>query len=330
MTTTTIALTLAQIRRNVMEEAREYQDEWIEELTDKDGAVYSRMFMHAAMISHWAAMFQEPVSTMLINFSSMPSIAIPAIRNLPMPTLPAADEPEHNYPPLDMDDWEIESIDETPVIPVPLPQHHIHPEVLDHLHTLQVALFAPPTHTLGPNREPITPTDPIPSMPSSPPQFLQVDPQDLMPPFKQIVNALVQRDVVMQAAWIAREDEEERQTPSPTGPQPNVHPGLGWKVNFEDEGVRYVFQIPLDDSQHEIAPFVMINWDSSSPELLGTQGRGCPFTRNTSMPAPTNIPALLLTVIKSSSSPITRHTRRAWTGPCNRKGTIPFGRKSSA
>ena len=213
---------------------------------------------------------------MIINFSATPSIAIPAVQNLPMPTILASPEPELEYPPLEIDDWEVESIDETPAIPIPPPQQHIHPEVLAHLHTLHIASPAPPTHTLGPNRKPITPTDPVPSMPSSPPQFLQVDPSDPTPPFEQIVNALVQRDVATQAARIAREEEAEEQTPSPTGPQPNVHPGPGWKVNFEDEGVRYAFTIPTDNGRHEIAPFVMIDWSSSSPELLGTRGRGCP------------------------------------------------------
>ena len=100
MTTTTVALTLAQIRRNMMEEAREYQDERIEELTDEKGAMYSRTFSHAAMISHWASMFCEPISNMIINFSATPSIAIPAIHNLPMPAIPASPEPELEYPPV--------------------------------------------------------------------------------------------------------------------------------------------------------------------------------------------------------------------------------------
>jgi len=275
MTTTAVTPTLAQIRQNVMEDARTYQDERIEELTDANGAMYSRTFAHAAMISHWATMFHEPVSTMIVNFSATPSIAIPAIRNLPMPAILTTPEPELEYPPLEIDNWETTPVDNTPALPVPPPQHHIHPAVVEHLNTLHVTTPAPPIHTLGSNREPITPTDPVPSMPSSPPQFLQVDPQDLAPPFEQIVNALIQRDVEMTAERIAREEREEGQTPSPTGPQPNVHPGPGWKANFEDEGVRYAFQIPAGDGRHEIAPFVMIDWNSTSPELLGTQGRSC-------------------------------------------------------
>jgi len=143
MTTTTITPTLAQIRRNAMEEAREYQDEWIEELADDDGARYSRTFTHAAMISHWATMFHEPISNMIVNFAATPSIAIPAIRNLPMPIIPAVPKPELEYPPLEIDDWEVASIDDTPAIPVPPPQQ-IHPEVLAHLQTLHVATPTPP------------------------------------------------------------------------------------------------------------------------------------------------------------------------------------------
>jgi len=123
MTTTTSALTPAQIRQNIMEEAREYQDERIERLTDEDGAAYSRTFMHAAMISHWATMFEEPVLHMIINFSTTPSIAIPAIRNLPMPAILATPEPELEYPPLEIDDWAVEAIDDTPAVPIPPPQH---------------------------------------------------------------------------------------------------------------------------------------------------------------------------------------------------------------
>jgi len=289
MTTTTAALTPAQIRCNIMEEAREYQDERIEELTDEAGATYSRTFTHAAMISHWATLFDEPVSTMLVNFRDTPSIAIPAVCNLdPPPVFPTAsgsgltiDEPELAYPAED-DDWEVQSVESIPALPVPPPLHHIHPEVLAHLHTLHVANptplvgNAPPISNLGANREPITPTDPVPSMPSSPPQFLQVDPLDAAPPFEQIVNTLVQRDVDAQVARIAREEEEEGRTPTPNGPQPGVHPGPGWARNCEDRGINFIFLIPTDPPQRqEIAPFVTIDWNTTSPKLLGTRGRGC-------------------------------------------------------
>jgi len=290
MSTAVVTLTAERIRQNALEDTREYHDERIDELAIRDAQTYSRTFMHAAMISHWATLFHEPVSTMLTNFRATPSIAIPAVRNLdPPPIFPTVsgsgtitEEPALEYPP-DDDDWEVQSVESTPALPVPPPQHYIHPEVLDHLHALHVDTATPPVGTappigdLGANREPITPSDPVPSMPSSPPQFLQVDPLDAVPPFEQIVNALVQRDVDAQVARITREEEEEGRTLTPDGPQPGVHPGPGWAKNCEERGVNYIFLIPTDPPQrYEIAPFVSIDWSSTSPELLGTRGLGCP------------------------------------------------------
>jgi len=288
MSTTAVTLTMEQIRQHAMDNVREDHDERIEELALMDAQTYSRVFMHAAMISHWATLFHEPVSTMLENFRATPSIAIPAVRNLdPPPIFPTASgsgtiTEELEYPPED-DDWEVQSVDSTPALPVPPPQHHIHPEVLAHLHTLHVDTStppigdAPPIGELGANHEPITPTDPVPSMPSSPPQFIQADPLEAAPPFEHIVNTLVQRDVDAQVARITREEEEEGRMPTPDGPQPGVHPGPGWAHNCEDAGINYIFLIPTDPlQQFEIAPFITIDWSSSSPELLGTHGLGYP------------------------------------------------------
>ena len=290
MSTTVVTLTAEQIHQNALEDIRDYHDERIEELAPRDAQTYSRTFMHAAMIAHWATLFHEPVATMIINFRATPSIAIPAVRNLdPPPIFPTAsgsgtimDEPELEYP-ADDDDWEVQSVESTPALPVLPPHHHIHAAVLEHLHTLHVDTTTPPVGNtppisdLGANREPITPTDPVPSMPSSPPQFLQADPLDAAPPFEQVVNALVQRDVDAQIARIAREEAEEGRTLTPNGPQPGTHPGPGWAKNCKDRGVNYIFLIPTDPPQQfEIAPFVSIDWSSTSPELLGTRGLGCP------------------------------------------------------
>ena len=203
MATTISNLTAAQICQNAIENMWEYYDERIEELTSNLGTIYLCTFMHVAMISHWATMFNEPVLTMLTNFRTIPSTAIPVLAHIASPSvfpftsglsntdLNIVDkEPELVYPPSN-DDWEVQSVDDVPIIPVPPPQHHIYPEVLDHLHTLHVTP-TPPMDILGPNCEPLTSTDPVPSMPSSPPQFLQADTQEHIPLFKQIVNALIQ------------------------------------------------------------------------------------------------------------------------------------------
>jgi len=224
-----------------MEDAWEYQDERIEELTDQLGATYSRTFMHATMIAHWATMFHEPVSAMITNFSATLSIAIPTLANIaPLPIFPIASgsstKPDLKYPSSN-NDWEVQSVNNTLALPIPPLQEQIHLEVLVHLHTLHVATPAPPMYDLRLNRKPITPTDPVPSMPSLPPLFLQVDTQERAPSFEQIIDALVQQDVDAQIAHIAREEDEEARTPLLTGPQPGVHPGPGWHVNFEEAAI---------------------------------------------------------------------------------------------
>jgi len=63
-------------------------------------------------------------------------------------------------------------------------------------------------------------------------------------------------------------------TPSPTGPQPGVFPGLGWQDNFDAIGTRHFFIIP-DGDQDVIAPFISYDLHTTFPELLATNGRGC-------------------------------------------------------
>jgi len=60
----------------------------------------------------------------------------------------------------------------------------------------------------------------------------------------------------------------------PTGPQPGVHPGPGWRDNFNTTGTCHYFVIP-DGNQDVIAPFVQYNLDSPFPKLLATNGQGC-------------------------------------------------------
>jgi hypothetical protein len=51
----------------------------------------------------------------------------------------------------------------------------------------------------------------------------------------------------------------------------------GWKVNFEDPGIHYMFNIPSDKGQRELATFIQIDWNTTNPELLGTLGQSCPI-----------------------------------------------------
>src|SRR5712691_10751073 len=210
------------------------------------------------MIGHWSNLHAAPVLEVLSAFASTPSIAIPFLLNVPPPPI-AVDEPIALTTEALDDDWEIESQTFTPPLPIPPPLHQF------------------PIDVIGPNREPMTPTDPVPSFPSSPrPPSLTPLPATPPPLFDLVVNTLVQFDTEAAIEAATREEEDRQRTPSPTGPQPNVHPGPGWRTNFEDPGVRYAFQIPSSDGRREIAPFIQIDWDTSSPELLGTLGRSCP------------------------------------------------------
>jgi len=68
--------------------------------------------------------------------------------------------------------------------------------------------------------------------------------------------------------------DAEGHTPSPTGPQPGVFPGPGWKDNFDTVGTRHFFVIP-DSDEDVIAPFISYDLDTTFPELLATNSRGC-------------------------------------------------------
>ena len=72
----------------------------------------------------------------------------------------------------------------------------------------------------------------------------------------------------------ARDTDTEGHTPSPTGPQPGVFPGPGWKDNFDVVGTRHFFVIPNGD-ENVIAPFISYDLHMTFPELLATNGHGC-------------------------------------------------------
>ena len=199
-----------------------------------------RMVSHGAIIGHWAHMFNAPISEVLRAFSSTPSVALPLLLGEMSPSpsmiLSVADRGNHTSPTLKYPEGE-ELSSSPPPLPVPPP---ITDQEIAEINTAVLAMANLP----GPNCEPITPTDPVPSMPSSPPPFLENSPLDASPQYDEVINALVQCDVEAAVAALDREEEDHQRTPSPTGPQPNVHPGPGWSINFEDPGFRYVFNIP--------------------------------------------------------------------------------------
>jgi len=72
----------------------------------------------------------------------------------------------------------------------------------------------------------------------------------------------------------AMDADVEGRTPSPNGPQPGVHPGPGWKDNFDTTSTRHFFVIP-DGEEDVIAPFISYDLQATFPKLLATNGCGC-------------------------------------------------------
>jgi len=72
----------------------------------------------------------------------------------------------------------------------------------------------------------------------------------------------------------ALDADAEGHTPSPNGPQPGVHLGLGWQDNFNSTSTCHFFVIP-DGKEDVIAPFISYDLHTTFPELLATNGHGC-------------------------------------------------------
>ena len=181
---------------------------------------------HAAMIGHFASTFNAPITEVLENFGSDPSI-ISNIFNSTVILAPMA------------------SPDPLMIPPMPSP--------------------------ILPNREPITPTSPVPAYVFPPPypttlsDHFDVASTPSRPPTPALEHVLTAIEVEVVAEGV----EEAR-------PQPEVQPGPDWFHNFEDPGYRFFKLIPDPTGQLHIAPFVRVDLMAFSPQLLMTNGRNCP------------------------------------------------------
>ena len=215
-------LVRAQVQA-LAEASRSFLQERIVNMDDATMNSVRRMVSHGAIIGYWAHMFNTPISEVLRAFSSTPSVALPLLlgETSPSPSmiLSVADRGNYTSPTLEYPKEE-ESSSSPPPLPVPPP---ITDQEIAEINAAVLMMANLP----GPNREPITPTNPVPSMPSSPPPFLEDSPIDASPQYDEVVNALVQHDVEAAVVALNREEEDHQRTPSPSGPQPNVHPGPG-------------------------------------------------------------------------------------------------------
>ena len=181
---------------------------------------------HAAMIGHFASTFNAPITEVLENFGSDPSIVSNVFNSTAAPASVAS--------------------------PTPL-------------------MIPPMASPILPNREPITPTSPVPRYVSPPPY--PTTPSDHFDmasiPSHPPTPALEHMLATIEAEVVAEAIEEAR-------PQPGVLPGPEWFRNFKDPGYRFFKLVPDPTGQLHIAPFVHVDLMADSPQLLMTNGRNCP------------------------------------------------------
>jgi len=106
------------------------------------------------------------------------------------------------------------------------------------------------------------------------PAFIEAVPSCSPSPISPMAMVLYQQAKTNVLEAKAMDADTEGRTPSPTGPQPGVLPGPGWKDNFDAVGMRHFFVIP-DGDEDVIAPFISYDLHMTFPELLATNGRGC-------------------------------------------------------
>jgi len=159
---------------------------------------------------------------------------------------------------------------------------------------MELANYVDPTY---PNSPPISSPEPLPVPPphfydsmsitppvtsatnstyTSPviPAFIEDVPSRSPSPISPMAVVLYQQTEANTLAAKAMDADAEGRTPSPTSPQPGVHPGPGWKDNFDAVGTRHFFIIP-DGNEDVIAPFISYDLHTTFPELLATNGHGC-------------------------------------------------------
>jgi len=106
------------------------------------------------------------------------------------------------------------------------------------------------------------------------PAFIEDVPSCSPSPVSPLAVVLYQQAETNALETKAMDVEVEKQTPSPNSPQPGIHPGPGWKDNFDAVGTRHFFVIP-DGEEDVIAPFISYDLHATFPKLLATNGCGC-------------------------------------------------------
>jgi hypothetical protein len=87
-----------------------------------------------------------------------------------------------------------------------------------------------------------------------------------------------------------RDDTPLLSTPSSEGEtlvDADDHPGPGWHINYDHQGIRYMFTMPGSDPDiQEVTKYLQIDMNGGDPILCATMGRGLLVHRVPSMPSP--------------------------------------------
>jgi len=220
------------------------------------------MLPHKQMIEHIARLLNIEEEEICHQFPTVHSL-LPIDRSPPVPTavlMPNAymSAPTLSYPGTEFEQYNEPNYPNNPPVPspkpLPVPPPHFHDSVSI---TPPTTSAANSTYTL-----PIVPTfiKDVPSCSSSP-----ISPMALVLYQQAETNALEAK---------AMDADTEGHTPSPNGLQPGVHPGPGWKDNFNATGTWHFFVIP-DGEEDIIALFISYDLHTTFPELLATNSCGC-------------------------------------------------------
>jgi len=162
------------------------------------------------------------------------------------------------YPGTELTDYVDPTYPNSPPIPSPEPLPVSPPHFYD-----SVSITPPVTSTTNSTyTSPVIPT------------FIEDVPSCSPSPISPMAVVLYQQAKAKTLEAKAMDADAEGRTPSPTGPQPGVLPGPGWKDNFDAIGTRHFFVIP-DGNEDVITPFISYDLHTTFPELLATNGHGC-------------------------------------------------------
>jgi len=246
-----------------------------------DSPTYSKMALHhEQMIQHVARLLNIKEEEVHRQFPTVHSL-LPIDRSPPAPTSVLTPDtlmmahlsttsndvddykgivspPTLSYPGTEFEHYVKPNLPHSPPIPspkpLPVPPLHFHDSI---------SITPPATSATN-----STYTSPV------IPAFIEDIPSCSPSPIFPMAMVLYQQAKTNALEAKAMDADIEGQTPSPSGPQPGVHPGPGWKDNFDAIGTRHFFVIP-DSKEDVIAPFISYDLHTTFPELLATNGRGC-------------------------------------------------------